>query len=210
MDWDNYWQQHEQGFVYRHQAALDMVQSGTVLDLACGDGLFLAKLREKGIEGVGLDVSEEAARKAKEKGLDVRVFDFSKNVLPFPDNSFDAVVILDSLQYFNDPFRVLQEMRRVTKNYIIVQSPNFSSLPSRWQMLLGKVPENNRPKRAGVYWFSWPVLKTMLLKSGFVVEKLEVNSFFNHLPGLRQLMLFLAGIRPSVFALQFVIKARKQ
>ncbi len=209
MDWNNYWKNYDQKEVLRHQAALDMIHNGTALDLACGDGLFLSKLREKGIQGVGLDISEEAVGKAKENGLDARVFDFSKNALPFPDSSFGTAVILDSLQYFNDPFWVLQEMRRVAKNFIVVQSPNFSSLPSRWQMLLGKVPENNRPKRAGIYWFSWPILKAMLEKSGFAVEETRVNSFFNRFPGLKQLMLLMAKIRPSVFALQFIIKARK-
>ena len=60
-DFENeYWRQHDQSPVFRHKAALCLIEKGPILDLGCGDGFFLAKLQEKKISGVGLDRSVEA------------------------------------------------------------------------------------------------------------------------------------------------------
>lgn len=209
-DFENeYWRKHNQGIVFRHRAALNFIKKGPVLDLGCGDGLFLEMLKEKGITGQGLEVSEVAVEKARARGLDVQKFDFSDSKLPLNDNSFEAVVLLDVLEHMYQPEKILKEAHRVTKENLVLAVPNFNSLPARLQMLMGKVPENNTLWLGHVYWTSYSIIRGLLQRNKFRMVDLRVNSFFSTAPILKNLMQFLAKLRPSVFALIFVIKAKK-
>ena len=206
---NKYWERHNQRIVFRHKAALELIKEGPILDLGCGDGLFLSLLKEKGITGVGLEISEVAVRKAMRRGLDVRKFDFTENKLPFKDNSFEAVVLLDVLEHLYQPEKILREIHRVTKESIILSVPNFNSLPARLQMIAGYIPENNTPIEGHIYWFSYTVLKNLLKENDFDIKIIKVNSFFSWTPILKSLMHLLARIWPSLFALNFVIKVKK-
>ncbi len=203
------WQREDQALQFRHRAALSMIDSGTVLDLGSGDGLLLALLRQKGVIGRGLDLAEEGVRKANAKGLDTQVFDFGNERLPFPDNSFDTVVMLDILEHLYDPEFVLGEATRVSKKNLIVGVPNFSSLPARLQVLFGSVPENNSPKKGHVYWFNYGILVSMLSKHGLIVDQLKSNTFFEHVPVVGLITRFFATLFPNLFGLSFVIKVTK-
>jgi len=77
------WIKKDQELAFRHKASLKLINKGPVLDLGCGDGFFLKELEKNGILGQGLDISDEAVRKAREKGLKVEQFDFSSQKLPF-------------------------------------------------------------------------------------------------------------------------------
>ena len=206
---NEYWNKKIQRISFRHRAAFKLMKKGSVLDLGCGDGLFLKMLKDKGIEGVGLEISEIAIEKAKDRGLNVKEFDFAVTKLPFADNSFETVVLLDVIEHLYQPEKVLKEAHRVSKRYLVIGVPNFNSLPARLQMLMGKIPEANKHKQGHVYWFSYPIIKNLLKKTGFLIEEMKVNSFFSWAPGIKTLMLFLAKIRPSIFALNFSIRARK-
>lgn len=206
---NNRWSREDQKVCFRHKATLSLVTEGTVLDLGCGDGLLLSLLKEKGITGSGLDISEKGVTKAREKGLSVDLFDFS-NKLPFPDNTFDTVIMLDLLEHLYDPEFLLREATRVSRANVIVGVPNFSSLPARLQTLGGKIPENNHPKKGHIYWFNYNVLTSLFTKSNLEVVKITSNTFFESVPILSILTKFLTKIMPNIFSLSFVALARKQ
>ena len=92
-----------------------------VLDVACGPGNFSRDFaRAVGEDGlvVGIDASrpmlERAVRETRDAGLDNLCFVFADAAaLPFRDASFDAVCCFAALNLFADPFRALDEMRRV-------------------------------------------------------------------------------------------------
>ena len=149
------WQKKEQGINFRIKAALAMVGKGPILDLGCGDGIFLELLKKKGIAGEGLDISEVAVGKTRDKGLSAVQFDFSQKPLPFIDNSFEAVVLLDVLEHLYQPRNILREASRVAGE-VVVAVPNFNSLPARLQTLVGRVPENNLATKGHIYWFNRP------------------------------------------------------
>lgn len=204
------WSNEDQKLEFRHRATLSLVDSdsGTVLDLGCGDGLLLSLLQKKGLKVKGLDISEKGIEKSKEKGLDVSVFDFS-NPLPFPDNAFDTVIMLDLLEHLYDPEFLLKEARRVSRKHVVVGVPNFSSLPARIQMILGKVPENNRPKKGHIYWFNYTVLTSIFSKLNLGIVELRSNTIFETIPFISKLTKFLAKIAPNLFSLSFVALVRK-
>ncbi len=204
------WREGSQAFVFRHAKALEMVEKGTnALDVACGDGLLLHALLQKGVSASGVDISEEGVKKCRGKGLDVSVVDIATENLPFQDGTFDTVIMLDVLEHVYAPEELLQEAIRVSRKYIIISVPNFNSLPARLQVLFGKVPENNRPNKGHVYWFAYGTLMKMVRKNNLRVVGLRVNTFFENKFLLGNLTRFFARVFPSLFALSFVVKAEK-
>lgn len=206
---NNRWQREDQKIQFRHKATISMIDSGTVLDLGSGDGLLLSLLKNKGIEGVGLDLSEDGVSKANAKGLNTKVFDFGNNKLPFTDNSFDTVVMLDILEHLYDPEALLKEAKRVSRRSVIVGVPNFSSLPARLQVLVGKVPENNQPKKGHVFWFNYSVIRKFFSNIGLNIYDLRTNTFFESMPIVSFLTKALTKVFPGLFSLSFVVKASK-
>lgn len=86
-----------------------------VLDAGCGMGESARLLAQAvgGLELFGLTLSPVQAEAARERGLEARVGDF--HWLPYPEASFDRVLLLESLAYADDPARVLNEAQRVLR-----------------------------------------------------------------------------------------------
>jgi SAM-dependent methyltransferase len=86
---------------WRSRAVLPYV-GGNLLDLACGDNRLVRKYGA----GTGVDI-------VPYQNVDVVCHDFSR--LPFRDDEFDTITILAALNYFDDPGKVLREVRRIMK-----------------------------------------------------------------------------------------------
>jgi len=195
------WTTDTQKVEFRHRAALDLIEGGTVLDVGSGDGLLLSLLKEKGITTEGIDISEEGVRRSVERGLTARVYD-PDAPLPFADDAFDTVVMLDVLEHVYAPEELLAEAKRVARKNIIVGVPNFSSLPARLQVLAGSVPENNEPLKGHVYWFNYRVLADLARASGLTVAALKTNTF----SPFSKLWPAASDAFPNLLALSFVAK----
>lgn len=202
------WKKYKQGLVFRHKVAIDFIEKGKVLDFGCGDGLFLEMLRKKEIEGVGFDISSEAIKVCKSKGLNARYFNIDVDDFVFDDNYFNYVVFLDNLEHLFNPEEVLKKTARIT-NEIIISVPNFNSLPARLQMLFGKIPENNKHKKGHVYWFNYFILLDMIKNINLEIIDLKMNTFWENKRLIGNIMKFLAKKYPNIFALSFVIKVKK-
>lgn len=200
------WARDNQKISFRHRAALELIPQGTqiLLDVGCGDGLFLSLLKEKGIVAKGIDISEEGIAKARTKGLDVAVYD-ADGPIPFPDSTFDVVTLLDVLEHLYVPGALLSEAARVSKRWVVVGVPNFSSIAARLQVLSGAVPENNRPNKGHVYWFNEATLQAVVHQAHLLVRQVRLNTIFEHRPILGTIFRFFARIAPGLFALSFVV-----
>jgi methionine biosynthesis protein MetW len=204
---NNRWRSGGQKIVFRHRACLELIASGTVLDLGCGDGLLLSLLKEKGLRVAGLDLSDEAVRRCAARGIEARAHSL-EGKLPYTDGEFDTVVLLDVLEHLYDPASVLAEAARIARQRVIVGVPNFSSLPARLQALCGKVPENNRPNKGHVYWFNHRVLAAMAGKNGLKIVRSKTNTFFP-LSFLGTVGRKVACLWPNMLALSFVVSLEK-
>ena len=102
------WASFRQPVEFRHTAALEFIEKGPVLDIGCGDGLLMSLLRDKGVESFGVDISDDAVNACVTSGLHVDLIE-SANTLPFPDASFEDVVMLDVLEHVYDPAPLIEE-----------------------------------------------------------------------------------------------------
>lgn len=86
-----------------------------LLDVSCGTGSLLAAARERAVDAVGVDLSDEAVKLAKRVAPSAEVAVGAGEALAFRDGSFDYVSCLGSLEHFLDMGKGLEEMKRVAK-----------------------------------------------------------------------------------------------
>ncbi len=101
-------------------------QHSKLLDLGCGEGDLLVRLaesRQAVVQGVELD--QERVIRCIERGIPVYHGDIESGLQNFPDQSFDYVVMEETLQTLKNPMKVLKELLRVGKR-AIVSFPNFA------------------------------------------------------------------------------------
>jgi methionine biosynthesis protein MetW len=126
-----------------HRIIYDLVDPGAkVLDLGCGDGDLLAFLiKEKGVKGQGVEISEQAIYKCVEKGVSVFHGDVENGLDGFPDQSFDTVILNQSLQEVRNIGFVLQEEALRVGRRAVVGLPNFAHIRARWTLFFrGRAP----------------------------------------------------------------------
>ena len=112
-----------------------------VLDIGCGDGILMEYLRdEKKVNIRGIEISKSKVQNCIAKGLTVIEGNAEKDLKQFPDNSFDYVVLSQTLQAFLNPENVIKELLRIGKQ-AIVTIPNFGYWKIRLHLLLkGTMP----------------------------------------------------------------------
>jgi len=109
-----------------------------VLDLGCGDGTLMQTLiKEKQIRGYGLEYDDLNLISCLEKKVPVIQADLDFGLSEFfDDNSFDFVIMTQTLQAMHRPDQLLKEMLRVGREGIVT-FPNFGHWKSRLQLTLG-------------------------------------------------------------------------
>ena len=141
----------------------DLIKKNTrVLDVGCGDGILMEYLKyNKEIDIRGIEISKDNVQKCLSKGLTVIEGDAEKDLLQFPDSSFDFVILSQTLQAFLNPEIVIKELLRVGKK-AIVTIPNFGFWKVRLHLLIkGTMPiTKNLPDE----WYNTPNLHMCTIK----------------------------------------------
>ena len=111
-----------------------------VLDLGCGDGELLQFLR-CGLEVKGYGVEKDDANwlACMQNGSNVIQMDLEDGLSGFEDQSFDTVILSQTLQAMHNTEEIVQEMLRVGRE-IIVTFPNFGYWRNRLQITNGRMP----------------------------------------------------------------------
>jgi len=122
--------------VAAYEAWLDEIDKrsprGSLLDVGCGLGLFLAAARARGWDARGVEPSAWPARFAREEtGVPVEACTLAE--ARFPEAGFDVVTLWSTLEHLADPVALLREVRRVTRpgGAIWIGVPNTASLEAR-------------------------------------------------------------------------------
>jgi 2-polyprenyl-3-methyl-5-hydroxy-6-metoxy-1,4-benzoquinol methylase len=111
---------------------LSQTDGSKLLDIGCGGGTFLARMRELGWNVQGVEPDPTAAAAAREE-LGLQVFNGSLAAADLPDESFDAVTVNHVIEHVTDPVRLLREAWRLVRpgGRLIVITPNVASLAHR-------------------------------------------------------------------------------
>ena len=143
-----------------------------VLDVGCGDGALLELLeRTRGVDARGIEISQEGVNAAVSRGLSVIQGDADSDLVQYPDQSFDYVVLSHTIQATRNARRVLDEMLRIGRR-VVVSLPNFGHLDVRFRlMFLGRMPVS---KRLPYSWYDTPNIHFCTIKD-FVQLCDEIN-----------------------------------
>ena len=133
-----------------------------VLDLGCGEGDLLHFLKQnKRVAGTGIELVEAKVARCIEKGLSVVQGDINTEVQDYADNTFDYVILSQTLQQVYEPADLIRSLLRIGKRGI-VSFPNFSFLSVRLQLLAtGYAPIT---RQLPYEWYDTPNIRVITIK----------------------------------------------
>lgn len=158
----------------------EVCPQGHVLDLPCGSGAFTKRLAEAVYTVTAADlVSHPAVPETLFQAANMN------EPLPFPDATFDAIVSIEGIEHIERPFDFIRECRRLLRpgGWLILTTPNISSLRSRWRWFLtgfhnkAKHPldETHPQPRHHINMRSYPELRYMMHTSGLRIQRVATN-----------------------------------
>lgn len=188
-----------------------------VLDLGCGDGVIMQKIKDLGNTVEGMEISTAAIAKAK-KGF--KVYDVSLNSKNWPSKikkKYDVIFCGEVIEHIIDTDNFLQNIRRVLKNsgYLVITTPNLASLGRRILLLIGKNPFietswsetiKNKKNAGHVRYFVKQTLIDLLQKHSFKILD-YMSGVINFDQDGKIHSAFLANIFPT-FGNTIIIKAK--
>ncbi len=133
----------------------DLVTPGSrVLDVGSGDGALLAMLEQRRqVDARGIELSQAGVNECVARGLSVIQGDADRDLVHYPDGSFDFVILSQTIQATRNPKHVLTELLRIG-NRAIVSFPNFGHWSTRvWLGLRGRMPVTANLSHA---WYETP------------------------------------------------------
>ena len=168
-----------------------------VLDLGCGDGALLRYLADhRGVNGYGIEKGAAEISACVYAGVNVIEHDLDRGLARFPDDSFDMVVMTETLQAVAEPARLIDEMLRIGQE-CIVTFPNFGHWRCRLQLAAaGRMPV---AKHLPHQWYDTPNIhlctfrdferlvndKALPIIQRFVVDgEHEVQGYISRFPNL--------------------------
>ena len=132
----------------------DWIEPGSrVLDLGCGSGTLLKHLQDhKAVSGYGLEMQVKKVIACINAGVNVVHANLDDGLAQFGDNSFDYVILSQTLQAVLRPDQLLREILRCGREGIVT-FPNFGHWACRLQLAMGRMPVS---KALPNYWYNTP------------------------------------------------------
>lgn len=175
--------------LHRWELACQLAPGGdALLDIGCGSGELLLRLKDK-YQGVwGIDIAKSmidrvSKRYGNESGIHARVEDVNGR-LNFKAGSFDTITALAVLEHVFDPYHLIKECHRLLRQggTLIIDVPNVAWLPNRIRLLMGKLPVTSQATigwdGGHLHYFTRASLKRLLLQEGFELVKVTCGGIF--------------------------------
>lgn len=162
----------------------EMIPPGTtVLDVGCGDGALLEHLvRSKRVDGRGLELSQQNVNACVTRGLSVVQGDADTDLIEYPSQNFDFVILSQTIQATRNPKAVLGHLIRIGKRAVI-SLPNFGHWKVRASLLInGRMP---RTQALDFSWYDTPNIHLCTI-ADFVGLAREAGAVIEHALALRE------------------------
>lgn len=191
------------GIRYDLQIVASWIEPGSkVLGLGCGEGNLLYFLKKnKQVTCTGIEINEARVAACIEKGLTVLQGDINEEVLDYPDDVFDYVILSQTLQQIYEPSQLFRSMLRIGKRGI-VSFPNFSHWSIRMQLFFkGYAPIT---KQLPYEWHNTPNIRVITIKDfrkyakdvGFrIIKEVAINT--NNQERSGNIIRFLPNLRAT-------------
>lgn len=174
----------------RDELCPPFVEGGTLLDIGCGAGGYLSAMKALGWKVLGIDLSPQAARIARESyGIPVKVG--TLETAGVPDRSMAVITMVHAIEHVPDPISHLRQCHRVLQagGRLVLTTPNFSGLMSRlfadhWMAL--------EPPRH-LWLFTPDTLKACVERAGFRVERMLTRPFLSQVNYEKSLLIRRQG-----------------
>jgi 2-polyprenyl-3-methyl-5-hydroxy-6-metoxy-1,4-benzoquinol methylase len=152
---------------------LDRLNPGKLLDVGCGNGIRLARLRSMGWDVYGQDVDPVAVAYAREN-LGIKAHLGRLEDMRFEEQSFDCITLNHVIEHAHDPLALLSETRRLLKvaGLLVIITPNASSFAYKH---FGPFWRGLEPPRH-IHLFSPKALSTIATKAGLTVSRLSTTA----------------------------------
>ncbi|MFH1102646.1 MAG: class I SAM-dependent methyltransferase [Pseudomonadota bacterium] len=153
---------------HRHRFFKSKKRIGTLLDIGCGNGYFLALCRKKGYEVKGIDVSKWAVQYATSiLKLNVRRGEITD--ISFPEGTFDVITMFHSLEHTRNPSEALSQIKTWLKpdGILVIEVPNYTGTDAQkeWNHWIGwQVPYH-------FFHFTPSSLNRLLANYGFKITR---------------------------------------
>ena len=132
-----------------------------VLDLGCGDGRLLAELQQRQqVSGYGIEIDAQNIVDCVKNQVNVIQSNLDDGLAEFEDNSFDYVIMTQTLQAVRYPHLVLREMVRIGREGIVT-FPNMGHWKCRAQLALGRMPITSHLPNT---WYNTPNIHICTIK----------------------------------------------
>lgn len=162
---------------------------GRVLDVGCGSGAMLERLRDLGWRVQGVDPDPRAAAVAGHRGIPVHTGTLEEAA--FEDGAFDAIIMNHVIEHVPDPHRLLGECRRILcpGGVLVASTPNAAGLGHR---RFGRAWRGLEPPRH-LQVFTPSALRHLAEATGFTIR--EIRTLAQIAP-----MIFRESLRPETAA----------
>ncbi len=145
----------------QHTIAQLVPEGAHVLDLGCGDGALLQHLiTTRRCTGYGIEIDDDNVLACVRRGINVLQLNLHEGLKAFRDQSFDAVLQIDTLQHLRNAEVMLRETARVGR-VGIVAFPNFAHWPNRLSIARGRMPVT---RRLPYQWYDTPNIRVGTFK----------------------------------------------
>ena len=191
-----------------------------VLDVGCAEGYLAEILAGRGFAVTGVDLPGTPHNDSFQfVGGDLDAG------LPSLDGAFDYILCADVLEHLRDPLGMLRECRSLLApgGALIASLPNSGHAYFRWNVLMGRFPRHDKGlfDRTHLQFYMWDGWVDLLRQAGFQIEALQVSGVPVGLAlprwdesavvrFLEWLSFRLACLRKTLFAYQFVVRARPE
>ena len=156
-----------------------ITENSRVLDVGCDDGTLMEFLKQnKKVDIRGIEISKKKVQICISKGLTVIEGNAELDLKQFPNESFDYVILGQTLQAFVNPEIVIKELLRVGKK-AVVTIPNFG----HWKVRLSLLFKGTMPvtKTLPNDWYNTPNIHMCTIKDFFKFSKILNFKIFNSL-----------------------------